>query len=110
MASLCSRLSLQPRHRDLIAASGFEFAERQGAPWPAMPPIVRPLVIGSAQLRSSDMARNGSVADQAQLADTKGRHTMTAVFALGLFHPALDSEGCSPRREVPARAGRRVGA
>jgi ubiquinone/menaquinone biosynthesis C-methylase UbiE len=57
---------------ELIAASGFEFAERHGAPWPAMPPIVRPLVIGSAQLRSSDMARNRSVAGLAQLTDSKG--------------------------------------
>ena len=57
---------------ELIVASGFEFAERRMASWPAMPPFVRPLVIGSAQLRSSDVVHKGSVAGQAQLADAKG--------------------------------------
>ena len=56
---------------ELIVASGFELAERRYASWPAMPPIVRPLIIGSAQLRSSDIAEGGSVAGRALLAGAK---------------------------------------
>ena len=56
---------------ELIVASGFELTERRDAPWPAMPPIVRPLIIGSAQLRNSDMADAGSVVGRAQLTDAK---------------------------------------
>ena len=56
---------------ELIVASGFELTERRDASWPAMPPIVRPLIIGSAQLRSSEMAAAGSVVGRTQLADAK---------------------------------------
>jgi SAM-dependent methyltransferase len=56
---------------ELIVARGFELAERRDAPWSAMPPIVRPLIIGSAQLRSSDIAGKGSVAGRPQLVDAK---------------------------------------
>jgi SAM-dependent methyltransferase len=52
---------------ELMVARGFELAERRDAQWPAMPPIVRPLIIGSAQLRNSDVAgRDRSLAGQSR--------------------------------------------
>ena len=56
----------------LIATCGFELADVRAAPWPAMPPIVRPLIIGRARLRSSVMAHTGSVVGQARPANAKG--------------------------------------
>jgi ubiquinone/menaquinone biosynthesis C-methylase UbiE len=48
---------------ELIAACGFELATLRIASWRAMPPIVRPLVIGRAQPRTSGTAANGSRVD-----------------------------------------------
>ncbi len=56
---------------ELIVTCGLELADIRDAPWPAMPPIVRPLIIGRAQLRSNGMADIGSVVGRAQLADAK---------------------------------------
>ncbi len=57
---------------ELIVSCGLELADVCDASWPAMPPIVRPLIIGRAQLRSSGTADTGSVVGQARLANAKG--------------------------------------
>jgi SAM-dependent methyltransferase len=38
---------------ELIVTCGLELADVRAASWPAMPPIVRPLIIGRARLRST---------------------------------------------------------
>jgi SAM-dependent methyltransferase len=56
---------------ELIVTCGFGLTDLRDAPWPAMPPIVRPLIIGRAELRSVAMTESGS-GGRARLADAKG--------------------------------------
>jgi SAM-dependent methyltransferase len=95
---------------ELIGTRGFELAERWDAPWSAMPPIVRPLIIGSAQLRSSDMAGRGSDAGRAQLVDAKKGKAMTASVHVGLFPPAVELPTLLTASRSPVSAGGRVGS
>ena len=63
----CNRATAQ-----LIVACGFELATLRVATWRAMPPIVRPLVIGRAQPRTNGTAETGSPVDHALSATARG--------------------------------------
>jgi SAM-dependent methyltransferase len=56
----------------LIVACGFELATLRVASWRAMPPIVRPLVIGQARPRSNGTAETGAPVDRALSAPAPG--------------------------------------
>ena len=58
---------------ELMAASGFELEELDDASWRAMPPIVRPLIIGRAHKTAAATAATSSVvADAALSASMRG--------------------------------------
>ena len=78
---------------ELIVACGFELATLRVATWRAMPPIVRPLVIGRAQPRSNGTAETGSPVDHALSATGTGGSAMTSHVRVGLFPAALHLDG-----------------
>ena len=84
----CNRATAQ-----LIVACGFELATLRVATWRAMPPIVRPLVIGRAQPRTNGTAETGSPVDRALSATGTGGRAMTSHVHVGLFPAALHLDG-----------------
>ena len=63
----CNRATAQ-----LIVSCGFELASLRVATWRAMPPIVRPLVIGRAQPRTDATAATGAPVDHARSTTAPG--------------------------------------
>ena len=58
---------------ELIGACGFELEHAREASWRAMPPIVRPLIIGRAQKTTSDTETEPQSGGQAQPASTSSQ-------------------------------------
>jgi SAM-dependent methyltransferase len=81
----CNRATAQ-----LITACGFELQALRTASWQAMPPIVRPLIVGRAQKTGVLQEENGSVvANRPRPATTEVGSSIPSV-RIGLVPPVLE--------------------